>query len=179
MKTKNNLFWKNLIHIICWVIFIGCCIQTGVLVFNYIYSLFNPNVTKDLYLRLNLAEVYAQNRIVYSFVLISLILLSAIKAFIFYFVLKLFKFFQMERPFTITITNLIHRISYITAIAAFFNIITKNIILKLSTKGYNLDQVTGFMEDSSTYIIMSVILIVISMIFRKGLELQTENDLTL
>jgi len=45
-------------------------------------------------------------------------------------------------------------------------------------KGYNIDLIERYWNDGGAYLMMSAILFVIALIFKKGIELQNENDLT-
>ncbi|WP_159634635.1 DUF2975 domain-containing protein [Sphingobacterium composti Ten et al. 2007 non Yoo et al. 2007] len=179
MKTKNNLLWKNLIHIICWLIFIGCCIQAGGLLYSYIFSLFEPTYLNEHYLRLDLSKIYNENKTMYSLVAIVLIVTSATKALIFYYVLKLYKFFELEKPFTKTILNILIKITYCTAFIGILLIVIKHVLKNFSEKGYEFNLIVEFLEDGSTYIGIYIVLTVITWIFKKGIKLQTDNDLTL
>lgn len=179
MQTKYNLIGMKIVIIICWLIFIGCCIQTIGLLYSYILSLFQPTYLNQHYLRLDLSEVYNENRIIYSLVAIVLIVTSTTKALIFYYVLKLYKFFQPEKPFTSTILNILSKITYCTAFIGILLIVIKHVLKNLSVKWNALDLIVEFLEDGSTYIGIYIVLTVITLIFKKGIELQTDNDLTL
>ncbi len=45
-------------------------------------------------------------------------------------------------------------------------------------RGYEIDQLDQFWVDSQAFILMAAIVYVIATIFKKGIELQNENDLT-
>jgi|SRR5690606_359181 hypothetical protein len=179
METKYNLIGMNVVIIICWLIFIGCCIQAGGLLYSYIFSLFQPTYLNEHYLRLDLSKIYNENKTIYSLVAIVLIVTSATKALIFYYVLKLYKFFEPEKPFTRTILNILIKITYCTAFIGILLIVIKHILKNLSEKGYEVNLIVEFLEDGSTYIGIYIVLTVITWIFKKGIELQTDNDLTL
>ena len=60
MKKETKFTW-NLIKLFCWLIFAGLSVQTGALLFNYIYSIFKPIAAENLYLGLNLSSIYNQS----------------------------------------------------------------------------------------------------------------------
>lgn|SRR5690606_17162013 len=177
MSNRNNFIWK-LIQVICWVIFIGYCMQTGGLLFNYIYSLFKPIATHNLYLGLDLSELYSGSKLLYTLVFTLIIIISTLKAYVFYFAIKLFKTLNFVKPFTEGISEINFKITYFTFSIGIISIIAQAIISKISEIGYNVGSVVTFWEDGDAYLLMSAILFVITLIFKKGIELQNENDLT-
>ena len=48
----------------------------------------------------------------------------------------------------------------------------------LSHRDYNLGNIERFWDSNGTYLLMAAIIFVIAMVFRKGIELQNETDLT-
>jgi len=64
MSSTNNFIFKGL-TVIAWIIFVGLCIEAGALLFNFIYSLFKPEVVKNLYQKLDLSEMYKRSELIY------------------------------------------------------------------------------------------------------------------
>jgi len=56
--------------------------------------------------------------------------------------------------------------------------IAREIARNLEHHGYDVDQLSKFWPDSQAFILMGGVIYVIALIFQKGIELQTENDLT-
>jgi len=177
MSTKNNFIW-NAIQIICWIIFAGLCVQTGALLFNFIYSLFKPIATHNLHLGLDLSSIYTQNITNYVFLFSFIIAISTIKAVVFYFVLKLFTKLKLVKPFTETVSAYISTISYYAFSVGIVSHIAHHFTKHLIHKGYDVNTVERYWNDSTAYLMLSAILFVIALIFQKGIELQNENDLT-
>jgi len=48
----------------------------------------------------------------------------------------------------------------------------------LSSHGYEIDKLSQFWVDSQAFILMAAVIYVIATIFKKGVDLQNENDLT-
>ena len=44
--------------------------------------------------------------------------------------------------------------------------------------GYEIDNLNQFWEDSQAFILMAAVIYIIATIFKKGVEIQNENDLT-
>ncbi len=177
MSKRNNIIWKG-IQVICWLILIGYCIQTGALLFNFIFSLFRPIATHNLHIGLNLSELYNQSKVIYSFVFAVIIVISGLKAYLFFVVLKLFKALNHTKLFSEDVSAIIYTITSYTFAIGLVSVIAHQIAKKLSVRGYNLDVIERYWNDGSGYLVLSAILFLIALIFQKGIELQNENDLT-
>ncbi len=177
MSKRNNFIWKG-IQVICWLIFFGYCIETGTLLFNYIFSLFKPIATNNLHLGLDLSELYLKSNSIYTFVFTLMVVISALKAYIFFIALKLFKTLNITKPFSENVSAIITKISYTTFSIGIISIIAQEVANQLSDKGYNVGLVERYWNDGGGYLAMTAILFAIALIFKKGIELQNENDLT-
>lgn len=176
--TKRNKFIWSAIQVICWLILAGYAVLTGALLFNFIYSLFNPIATHNLHLGLDLSELFDKSLPVYSFVFFMLITISALKGFVFYIVIGLFKKLNLVKPFSENVSSSIWWITYSAFAVGVYSLIALEIAKKLSQHGYNVGVISRYWDDSGAYLMMSAILFVIALIFQKGIELQNENDLT-
>jgi hypothetical protein len=56
--------------------------------------------------------------------------------------------------------------------------IARSVAKKLTIRGFEVDQLAQFWPDSEAFILMAAIIFVIAVIFKRGIELQNENDLT-
>jgi Protein of unknown function (DUF2975) len=177
MSRRNDFVWKA-IQTLCWLIFAGLCVQTGALLFNYVYSLFRPIATQNLHLGLNLSALYDQSKTIYSLLFFLIIAISALKAVVFYFVLKIFTKIKLVKPFTGVVSDLITTISYYAFAVGGLSYLAHEFAQKISGKGYDINMVERYWSDSGAYLMMAAILFVIALIFKKGIELQNENDLT-
>lgn len=178
MSKRNDFIWKA-IKVVFWLIFLGFCVQTGALLFNYIFSLFKPIATNNLHLGLNLSELYSDSKSTYGFAMISIIAISAFKAYLFFVVIKLLNKLNLVKPFSSEVLAIISKITYFTFIVGIINLIVLAIFSRLSENGFKVVQASRYCNDGDAYILMSAILFVIVLIFKKGIELQNENDLTI
>jgi len=177
MTNRNDFIWKT-IQVISWIIFAGYCVQTGALLFNFIFSLFRPVATKNLYLGLDLSDVYDKSKYIYINVFTFIIFLSALKAFVFYFVINIFKKLNLVKPFSDEVAGLISKISYYSFAIGLIGAIAHQFTKRLIQKGYEAGAAERFWEDNFAYLMMAAIVFVISLIFKKGIELQKEQELT-
>ncbi|HMP91803.1 MAG TPA: DUF2975 domain-containing protein [Phnomibacter sp.] len=177
MSTKTNFVWR-FIQVVCWVIFIGLCIQTGALLFNFIYSLYKPVATHRLYMQLNLHDLYQQNFAVYSGIMILIIGISAYKAYVFYRVIKLFEILNLVKPFSQQVQTAITQISYHGFGIGLISFVAHKVVTTKLQPSFSIGIAPSFWNDWGAYLMMSAILYVIALIFKKGIALQSEVDLT-
>lgn len=177
MKAKPDFIIKA-VNILMWIVFIGFCIQTGAITFTYIYSLFQPVVSSNLYLGLDLSEIYNESLWHYTCLVSLIITLSALKAYVFYLAVKIFMKIDMVKPFSETVYQLISKISYYVFSIGIMGYISVEYAQSLINKNIDINETGEFWNDFQAYLLMAGLIFFIAQIFKKGLELQTENDLT-
>jgi hypothetical protein len=177
MSKRNNLVFKGL-HIVAWVIFVGLCIEAGGLIVNFVFSIYNPEFVRNLYQKLDLSEMY--NRSKWSFFEIySFILVVAIsKAYLFYIVIMLMHKIDLLKPFNNFVSEQIIKMSYCTFFIGMLSYVARQTAQNLQKHGYAIDNLNQFWADSQAFILMAAVIYVIATIFRRGVEIQNENDLT-
>jgi hypothetical protein len=163
---------------VAWIIFVGLCIETGALVVNFVYSLFNPLVLKNLYNKLDLSAMYEQSQFVFFLTYGFILSISFLKAFLFYEVIKLIGKLDLQMPFSVFVSNQISRIRTVTFTIGLLSIIATKVVHNFSEKGFEVNQLNEYWTDGKAFILMSAVLIIIATIFKRGIELQSENDLT-
>ncbi len=177
MSKRNDFIWKG-IQTVCWLIFAGYCVQTGALLFNFIYSLFNPVATHNLHLGLNLSSLFSQSQTVYAIVFVVIIAVSALKAYTLAVALQLFKKLNLEKPFSLNVAGIISKITTYTFTVGVISLLAQELFEKLVARGFDVGLAIRYCHDGSAYLVMAAIVFVIALIFRRGIELQNENELT-
>jgi hypothetical protein len=178
MSISNNSVFKGL-HIVAWIIFIGLCIEAGGLIINFIFSIYNPDLVGNLYQKLDLREVYARSTWAY-FCIFSLILTIAIlKAHLFYVVIRLVSTIDLEKPFNKSVSKQISSISYYTFAVGIFCYLGRQSAHNLLHKGSEFNNVSHFWSDYQAFILMAAVIYVIASIFKRGIEIQSDNELTI
>lgn len=175
-KTNNFVFWC--LHILAWLIFVGLCIEAGGLIVNFFFSLYKPEFVPNLYQKLDLTEMYNSSRSaffgVYSFILIIAIL----KAVLFYTVIMLMLRMDLSKPFSSFVAKKISQVSYYTLSIGFLSYIARQSAKNLMHKGFVTDNLNQFWADSQAFVLMGAVIYIIATIFKKGVDLQNENDFT-
>ena len=175
-KTNNFVFWA--LYIVAWLIFVGLSIEAGGLIVNYFFSLYKPEFLQNLYQKLDLAEMYKVSKwnffAIYSFILSIAIL----KAVLFYVVIRLMHRMDLSKPFSEFVAKQILQISYFTLSIGLLSFIARQFVKNLMHRSFVTDNLNQFWADSQAFIIMGAVIYIIATIFKKGVELQSENDLT-
>ncbi|MAO07484.1 MAG: hypothetical protein CL596_02095 [Alteromonas sp.] len=177
MSKRNNLVFKGL-HIVAWVIFVGLCIEAGGLIVNFIFSLFKPEFVQNLYQPLDLTEMYKDNKWPFFGIYGFILSISILKAFLFYIVIRLMHKMDLTKPFNTFVSDQILRISYYTLVIGLFSFIARQLAKNLSHHGFVSDSLNQFWTDSQAFILMGAVIYIIATIFKKGVDIQNENDLT-
>lgn len=175
-KTNNFVFW--VLHIVAWIIFVGLCIEAGGLIVNFFFSLYNPELLPNLYQKIDLTPVYAHGPLVFFGIYSFVLSIAILKALLFYTVIILMLKMDLTKPFSSFVSRKILQISYYTIAIGFFSLIAKQITIKMTHHRLAVDQLNQFWADSDAFILMGAVIYVIATIFKKGVEIQTENDLT-
>lgn len=176
--SKSNKFVFTGLLIVSWMIFVGLGIEAGGLITNFIVSLCNPEFIPNLYQKLNLIELYNQSQWTF-FSLYSFILVVAImKAFLFYIVVRLMHQLDMSNPFNSHVSREISRLSYCTFSIGILSIIAHEVTKNWQQHDFAVEKVYQFWEDGQAFILMAAVIYLIALIFKKGVEIQNENDLT-
>ncbi len=177
MSKTNNFIFKGL-HIVSWIIFVGLSIEAGALIVNLLFSIFNPDIVQHLYQKLDLRDLYHQNRWVFFSMYSFILFISVLKASLFYVVIRLLSRLDLTKPFNDYVSTQITLLSYYTFSIGIISYIARQTAKNMQHHGYVLDNLGQFWGDSQAYILMAAVIYIIATIFRKGLEIQNEIDLT-
>lgn len=175
-KTNNLVFWG--LYIVAWLIFVGLSIEAGGLVVNFFFTLYEPELIQNLYQKLDLTEMYKESSLaffgIYSFILI----ISILKAYLFYIVIRLMHKMDRSKPFSTFVTKQILQISYYTLSIGLLSYIARQLTKNLMHHGFVTSDLNQFWADSQAFILMGAVIYIIATIFKKGVDIQNENDLT-
>jgi hypothetical protein len=176
--AKNNNFVFIVLSIVAWIIFVGLCIEAGGLLVNFFISLYKPEFVQNLYQKLDLSQMYTMNKMAF-FSMYSFILgIAILKAYLFYIVIRLIHKLDLSKPFSSYVSKQITHISYFTFTIGIISYIASESAKNLMNHGYETEQLNRFWVDGEAFILMAAVVYVIATIFKKGVELQNENDLT-
>ncbi len=178
MKTKKN-FVFIILNIVAWIIFVGLCIEAGALIVNFVFSVFKPEMVHNLYQKMDLSALYQRSTMVFYGMYGFVLFLSILKACLFYIVIALLLKLELEKPFSTFVSAQITKMSYLTLSIGLISYIASEIAKSLQHQGYEIEPLNQFWVDSEAFILMAAVVYVIAVIFKKGVELQSENELTI
>lgn len=176
-KTTKTLLW--LINAICTVIFCGLCLQIAGIIFFSIYHSIRPENSGDMMLGMDLTQLFGLSHMNFAILFSLALSVPTLKAFSFFYTIKIFSTLNVVKPFSREIASLISTISYLILTVGILGTVAIQYSELLKTKGMEMDQLQRWWDDSYAYLFVGCILFVIAQIFKRGLELQAENDLTI
>lgn len=182
-KTRTEKILK-IINVFAWIIFVGTLVKFGTILIIFIISLFNPEavVFKDIDVFgegtspgtyfYEIRESHLWNYIPY---VISIILWTLIKSYLAYLIIKLLAKINLIHPFSMEIANRIVKISYtlifiwgLSFVVGFFD--------KWATLAIGLEPQ---FEVRGEFLFIAGLVYLIGNIFKRGVEIQNENKLTI
>jgi hypothetical protein len=182
--SKTTDFAFKVLNAIAWSIFVGLSIETGgYLVNTFIVLFINPNRASQFWGGVNLMELYNANQSHFVTITSLLIIVFALKATLFYLIVNIFhkKQLNIANPFNEQLGKHLFNIAYLSFGVGLFSYWGNNFSNWLRMIGQTTISTTIQhikFEGADVWLFMGVILIIFAMIFKRGIELQSENDLT-
>jgi Protein of unknown function (DUF2975) len=166
-------------HITSWIIFIGLCLQAGVFLFNIIYSLaINPGGAKYFPKGIDFSSLYRVGAWYFFAVTSMIVLVAAIKAYMFYLILSIFKILNLVQPFSKEVGRLIFKISFVALLVGILSLTGFQYSEWLVRQHVKLPEMYTFFGGGDVFLFMAATLFVIALVFQRGIEIQSENELT-
>ena len=182
MSIKTDTFLKAL-QVVSWILFVGICIEAGGFIFNTFFTLvFNPVAANKFWTEVNLSELYNYNQSYFITVTSLMIIVAVMRAVMFYIIVKIFhdKKLNLSQPFNETVRYFILKIAYLALGIGLFSLWGAKYTQNLVNQGVQLPDIQYLrLGGADVWLFMAVILFVIAQIFKKGIEIQNENDLTI
>lgn len=177
MKTNTVLVLK-VMNILSWIIFIGLCISTGALLYSIIFSFIKPDGIID---PVNGFDFYALKKLgTGHFVNVTslVIIISALKAYLFYLVIKIFMKLNLTHPFSEQMPILLAKISYAAFSIGLLSYIASSYSIRSSTQFNSINGLKELTDGFHEFMFFAGIIFIIALIFKRGVEMQSEQELT-
>ena len=176
IKTKRML---AILNVLSWIIFICLSIQAGAFLFNLFFSLFiNPVGAKYFQKGIDLSSLYAFGTGHFFATALMMILVAAMKAYMFYLIILIFKMLNMVQPFSREVGRLIFKISYVALLVGMLSWSGFQYSEWLVGQGVKLPDMYTYFGGGEVFLFMAVALFVVAQVFKRGIEIQSENELT-
>ena len=178
-KTKNLI---TIMKIICWVIFVGLCVEAGGFIVNaFLTHILEGENTNKLWQQANLSGLYKFDAGHFTAMSIFICLVAVMKAVLFYFIIKILsnKNFNSQQPFNIEMQKFINRVAYLSLAIGLFARAGVEYAQFINSKGVVLPDLNRMdIAGADVWLFMGITLLVIAQIFKRGMEIQSENELT-
>ncbi len=179
ISTKQIL---KILLILSWIIFIGVCIEAGGCIFSAFYTLVINPINAATFWSLNdLSGLYKYDPTQFFAETLLISIAGVMKACIFYLIVKILheKKLNMSQPFSTDVRRFIIKVSYFSFATGLFTLWGVNYTEWLVKKGVTMPDTQHLhLGGADVWFFMSVTLFVIAQIFKRGIEIQTENELT-
>ncbi|MFY7741856.1 MAG: DUF2975 domain-containing protein [Flavobacterium sp.] len=182
IKIGTSQILKAL-YILSWIIFIGLCIDAGGFIFNTLYSLFisDKNVG-HFWNYLDFSALYAFSTSSYITQVVLICIVAVLKAILFYCIVKILydKKVNVEQPFTESVQKFLLSVVYLSFGIGLFSAWGASQSGKLSINGVQLPTLEMMkLDGAGVWFFMGATLLVIAILFKRGIEMQHENELTI
>jgi Protein of unknown function (DUF2975) len=178
MKTKTILI---ILYVLSWLIFIGVSIEAGGFIVNAIFALANPAVVTHLWQQVDLSDLFKYDQGYFFVVNLIMSIVAVMKAWLFYLIIGILhdKKLNMAQPFSKEVRRIIFLLSYIALVIGLFSGYGVEYSGWLIKQGVTMPD-THYLRfgGADVWLFMAVILFVIAQIFKRGIEIQSENELT-
>ena len=180
VTTKQVL---KILYILSWIIFIGVCIEAGGFIVNSFFALVNPTTVKYLWLwqQVDLSGLFKYDTGHFFAETFIMSIVAVMRAYLFYQIIKILhdKKLNMAQPFSKEVGRFIFKISYITLLIGLFSCGGAKYAEWLVKQGVKMPDIQYLrLGGADVWLFMSVTLFVIAQIFKRGIEIQSENELT-
>ncbi|MCG2614649.1 DUF2975 domain-containing protein [Terrimonas sp. NA20] len=178
--VSTQLILRILLILAC-IIFIGLCIEAGGYLTNAVFALVKPEAVKYLWKEVDLSALLRYDRSHFFTVVVVITIISVLKAVLFYLIIRVLfnKNLSLAQPFNQPLVRFINTASFITLLIGIFCTSGMNYSHWLKNNGASLPDVNQLHFDGGdVWLFMAVTLFIIAQVFKKGIEIQTENELT-
>jgi hypothetical protein len=182
MKSKNDFSFK-ILKILSWILFIGLAIETGGYFTNAIVTLFiNPEWVSHFWGNLDLSSLFQYDLGLFICLIVLITTIATLKTILFYYTIALFhkKKFNLDHPFNTEVKDFVFNFAIIAITIGLFTYAGAKFSHWLVDQGIAMPSLELLkLGGADVWLFMGVTLLIIAKIFKKGIEIQTENDLTI
>lgn len=179
MTAKQVL---NFLHVISWIIFVGLCIQAGGYLTNAVFTLAKPEMVRYLWHEADLSALFSFDSGHYFGLTLLIGIVAATKACLFFAIIKMLagKEINFKQPFVKEVQRFVLTLSILSLAIGVLSSYGRNYTQWLSAQGVAMpDTQSMVLGGGDVWIFMAIVLFVIAQLFKRGVEIQNENELTI
>ena len=180
IKISTNQMLK-ILYAISWIIFIGVCIEAGSFIVNAFFAVVNPVVVKRLWQQVDLSDLFKYDHGHFFVVTFIMSITAVMRAWIFFLIIKILhdKKLNIAKPFNKEVGRFIFKVSYLALGIGLFSYGGVKYTEWLIKQGVSMPDIQYLrLGGADVWLFMGVTLFVIAQIFKSGIEIQSENELT-
>lgn len=169
------------LQVFSWLVFIGLSIDAGGYLFNSVYAMYKPIVAEHFWKGANYKALYELDRGQFLTQTFLVGIVATLKAILFYVLINMFhdKNFNLEQPFQQAATRSIFLMAWISLGVAVFAHWGRSYSEWLHHKGIDMPNPANLgLTGGESWFFMTLVLMVIGQVFKKGMSMQAEIDLT-
>jgi len=171
---KRTQFVLAILNLVAWLAMVGLSIKAGAIIISYAVSTQNTVAAKNLYMGMNLYSLRQFDFWQYTGLVGFMVAILILEVWVALLVTRVLSKIKVADPFTLDVSKILERISYIILLiwvaAMFYDGYYKWLSKTVTVAHENL--VSG---DS---LLLAGVVFVFAQIFKRGVELQSENELT-
>lgn len=174
LKKSRTATILQVMQVVTWIVYIGLAIRAGAILVSFGVSLFNFQAAEDLYLGLSLKHLLDFDQRHYIAYVSLLIAVPVLKASLMYLLIQVLSKVKLESPFTLDVTRILEKMSltiFGVWIVSLIGHSYSNWLTKRTPESFSF-------EILGEYLLIAGLVFILSQVFRRGVEIQAENDLT-
>ena len=173
MKTKTTRV-LTVLKVLAWMAFIGYLVQCVSQIISFGVSFFNPQAAKNIY-GTSFYDLYNYSQQYFIYAMSFLIALSAMHSYVWYRVAGLLTNLNLQDPFSRNVARALEEIGIQLLGIWIVSVIAQQSVGWIARhSGIHLDKFHAVHE----YLFIAGIVYIISQVFKRGIEIQEENELT-
>lgn len=172
----------QLLHVIAWVIFVGVCVEAGGFLASASVKIMRPDIAGYFWQGVNLEALYQHDRGYYVVMTGFMVLVAAMRALLFYWIIKILyeKKIDPTHPFHPEVAQFIFKIGYLSLFIGLFSYWGARYSAWFESLGVRMPDVEALrLGGADVWIFMGVTLLVVAQLFKRGIAMQSENELTI
>ena len=181
IKISTSQILK-ILYVLSWIIFVGVCIEAGGFIFNTFFILvINPVGANNFWQGIDLSSLYKFDHGYFFVETLLMSIVAVMRACIFYLIIKILhdKKLNMSQPFNREVRLFIIKVSCLAFGIGLFTAWGVKYTEWLVKQGVKMPDIQYLrLGGADVWLFMGVTLFVIAEIFKRGIEIQTENELT-
>lgn len=179
MKVNSNII-LIILNVLTWIGFLGLCVKAGSIIYSFCVSIFyNPIGAKNLYAGLDLSQLMEQSKSEYGILVLCVIAIFILQTVMFFVLLQIFKNINLVSPFHEKIEKLILKLSLLSLGIGILSKLTLGFSSRYTNQGMEFPHLIEHIGLGDAFLLFAGMLFFISVLFKKGIELQNESELTI